>query len=206
VFRSKCVRLAGTTSRIAAAAVAAAAWLPACSGSSHAGAAPGGADAGASGSGSSGGTAGSSSSASASALDGYWKRQSATILVLNGGVPATLTPSSSFAIPSTTPFPDDGRDTDVVEQIDGDKLVTYAFITGNPGYFRVEQSLQRAGSVATLSIDQLPATEIFQSMDGQLVAQVTVTLGATQTIATTAFAKLDTFPPSGWPTLAVTLP
>jgi hypothetical protein len=139
-------------------------------------------------------------------LEGYWKRQSSTILVLNNGVPATLGPTASFPIPPTTPFPDDGRDTDVVEQIVGDKLVTYAFIAGNPGYFRVEQPLQQAGGVATLSISQLPATEIFQITNGQLVAQVSLTLGATQTIATTTFAKLDTFPPSGWPTLAVTLP
>jgi hypothetical protein len=121
-------------------------------------------------------------------------------------VPATLGPTASFPIPSTTPFPEDGRDTDVVEQIAGNKLVTYAFIAGNPGYFRVEQPLQQAGTVATLSISQLPATEIFQIMNGQLVAEVTVTLGATQTITTTTFAKLDSFPPSAWPALAVTLP
>ena len=147
--------------------------------------------------GSTGTGAGGSGSSDPGAFDSIWKRQSARVNVIDPAAPST--PSNVLVnLPATITEPVDGRELDMYQQILNDKLLTFAYRTGDSAYYRIEQPATKindsyiAGSSGT--------TYMFTIMDGRLVDQTSSSLGSGVYISEATYVKYaGAFPPSTWP-------
>jgi hypothetical protein len=181
-----------------------------CGGSSGSGPSDGGTGLSSTGSGFTGSTGSSSTGTTTgtgggAGFDGVWKRASASVTVIDTMAPLAGMGPKEVQIPATTPLPADGREADLYQQISNDKLITYAYLAGDPGYFRIEQPLTQSGDTYLLAVGTNQQT--YKMDKGHLAATVVLLLGTMLVTSEATFVKYDgAFPPSTWPTAVLELP
>ena len=182
-----------------------------CSGSSNSG--PGDGGTGFTGTGFTGSGSGSTGTGSTSTttgtgggagFDGIWKRSSASVSFIDTTAPVPQ-PPKMVDIPPTTPLLNDGREADLYQQISNDKLITYAYVAGDPGYFRIEQALTKSGDSYSIIVGA--SQHVYKMDKGHLTGTVLLQLGTTIVTSEGTYVKYDgAFPPSTWPTAVLELP
>jgi hypothetical protein len=151
--------------------------------------------------GSNSGSGGGSNGSTAGGFDALWKRASVEINYLDTAAPG-IPRNATADYPATHKEPMDGREFEVYQQFKDDKLVTYAFFTGDSGYYRMQQATLKTDDGYVLQAAN--ATHLYTIEDGVLVDSSTETVGTAIVYSDVTHKKYEgVFPPPTWPSRVV---
>lgn len=136
-------------------------------------------------------------------IDGIWTPASATVQAIDlktGVKSATLTAPLA-------PLPwDDGRPTELYEEIRAGTLYVYGHVQGDNVYYRMQTPLVHVGDGYSATMGG-GTSHAFLMKDGALTETSFAKVGATNFVVSAKLQRYGgAFPPAGWPAQAVDLP
>lgn len=124
-----------------------------------------------------------------------WRRAFAdvTLLDTSGGVPT----SARVPLDTRLPMPEDDREVDTYVVLDGDRVLTLAWVVGDEAWYRIARPVTRVDDVWSWYTDD--GSYVLMITDGHLTETAVVNLDGRTVMSQAVFDAVATFPPTGWP-------